>query len=319
MIPVPPLDGGNVLAGVLPETGARLFDRLRPYGFLILYGLLLHGPDRPHRVADSGRDPRVAAVTRRKRVVSGMRPTGRLHLGHLVGALHNWVDLQREYDAFYFVADWHALTSEYASTGAIVGHALDNVADWIGAGYRSRAEHVLRAVARARARRAVPAAADDHADPLAGARADLQGADGAARREGPVDHRVPRLSAAADGRRDHLRRAFRAGRRGPGAAPGAVARGRPPVPPLLRRGVRRAAAAADADAAAAGPRQPQDEQELREHDRSGRPGRGRRQEGPADVHGPEADSRRHPRHRRGQSGVRLSRRVQPTTARKSRT
>ena len=52
----------------------------------------------------------------RRRVVSGMRPTGRLHLGHLVGALQNWVELQREYDCFYFVADWHALTSEYAST-----------------------------------------------------------------------------------------------------------------------------------------------------------------------------------------------------------
>jgi tryptophanyl-tRNA synthetase len=63
-----------------------------------------------------------------------MRPTGRLHLGHLVGALHNWTELQRDYDAFYFVADWHALTSDYASTGAIVGNALDNVADWIGAG-----------------------------------------------------------------------------------------------------------------------------------------------------------------------------------------
>jgi tryptophanyl-tRNA synthetase len=68
------------------------------------------------------------------RVVSGMRPTGRLHLGHLVGALQNWVRLQREYDCFYFVADWHALTSHYASTGDIVGDALDNVADWIGAG-----------------------------------------------------------------------------------------------------------------------------------------------------------------------------------------
>ena len=63
-----------------------------------------------------------------------MRPTGRLHLGHLVGALHNWTELQRDYDAYYFVADWHALTSDYASTGAIVGNALDNVADWIGAG-----------------------------------------------------------------------------------------------------------------------------------------------------------------------------------------
>ena len=69
-----------------------------------------------------------------KRVVSGMRPTGRLHLGHLVGALQNWVRLQREYDCFYFVADWHALTSHYASTGSIVEDALDNVADWLGAG-----------------------------------------------------------------------------------------------------------------------------------------------------------------------------------------
>ena len=70
----------------------------------------------------------------RKRVVSGMRPTGRLHLGHLVGALQNWVELQREYDCYYFVADWHALTSEYASTEGLVENALDNVADWIAAG-----------------------------------------------------------------------------------------------------------------------------------------------------------------------------------------
>ncbi len=63
-----------------------------------------------------------------------MRPTGRLHLGHLVGALKNWVDLQDQYDCFYFVADWHALTSDYASTAPIVAHAIDNVADWIGAG-----------------------------------------------------------------------------------------------------------------------------------------------------------------------------------------
>ena len=63
-----------------------------------------------------------------------MRPTGRLHLGHLVGALQNWEQLQRQYDCFYFVADWHALTSDYASTDAITATALDNVADWIGAG-----------------------------------------------------------------------------------------------------------------------------------------------------------------------------------------
>jgi len=73
-------------------------------------------------------------VTDRQRVVSGMRPTGKLHLGHLVGALHNWVELQATYDCFYFVADWHALTSHYADSADIVSNAVDNVADWIGAG-----------------------------------------------------------------------------------------------------------------------------------------------------------------------------------------
>jgi tryptophanyl-tRNA synthetase len=63
-----------------------------------------------------------------------MRPTGRLHVGHLVGALHNWTELQARYECFYFVADWHALTSHYADTGGIVANALDNIADWIGAG-----------------------------------------------------------------------------------------------------------------------------------------------------------------------------------------
>jgi tryptophanyl-tRNA synthetase len=63
-----------------------------------------------------------------------MRPTGRLHLGHLVGALRNWAALQDRYDCFYFVADWHALTSEYAETGEIVANAMDNVADWIAGG-----------------------------------------------------------------------------------------------------------------------------------------------------------------------------------------
>jgi tryptophanyl-tRNA synthetase len=70
----------------------------------------------------------------RRRVVSGMRPTGKLHLGHLVGALKNWVALQDDYDCYYFVADWHALTSHYADTSEVVASALDNVADWIAAG-----------------------------------------------------------------------------------------------------------------------------------------------------------------------------------------
>ena len=68
------------------------------------------------------------------RVVSGMRPTGKLHLGHLVGALDNWSALQDTYDCFYFIADWHALTSDYADTTAIVPSAYDMAADWIAAG-----------------------------------------------------------------------------------------------------------------------------------------------------------------------------------------
>ncbi len=70
----------------------------------------------------------------RARVVSGMRPTGRLHLGHLVGALGNWVPLQDQYDCFYFIADWHALTSDYADTSGLTAYTYENVADWIGAG-----------------------------------------------------------------------------------------------------------------------------------------------------------------------------------------
>ena len=63
-----------------------------------------------------------------------MRPTGRLHLGHLIGALGNWVPLQDKYDCFYFVADWHALTSDFADTSQLTSYAYENVADWIGAG-----------------------------------------------------------------------------------------------------------------------------------------------------------------------------------------
>lgn len=74
------------------------------------------------------------AVKAPKRVVSGMRPTGKLHLGHLAGALQNWARLQSEYECFYFVADWHALTSNFADTHDLVENAYDNVADWIGAG-----------------------------------------------------------------------------------------------------------------------------------------------------------------------------------------
>ena len=71
-----------------------------------------------------------------KRILSGMRPTGRLHLGNLHGALGNWVELQNSgsYDCFYFVADWHAITSEYASTQDIRNNSVNMVIDWLAAG-----------------------------------------------------------------------------------------------------------------------------------------------------------------------------------------
>ena len=70
----------------------------------------------------------------KERVLSGMRPTGKLHLGHLHGTLQNWIKLQNEYDCFFFAADWHALTSEYENTGGIKDSIQDMVIDWLSAG-----------------------------------------------------------------------------------------------------------------------------------------------------------------------------------------
>ncbi len=71
---------------------------------------------------------------RGKRVLSGMRPTGKLHLGHYVGALRNWVRLQETHECFFFVADWHALTTDYADTSRIKQSSIDIVVDWLAAG-----------------------------------------------------------------------------------------------------------------------------------------------------------------------------------------
>jgi len=69
-----------------------------------------------------------------ERVVSGMRPTGSLHLGHYHGALKNWVRLQSEYPCYFFVADWHALTTHYEEPGIIEQNVWDMVIDWLAAG-----------------------------------------------------------------------------------------------------------------------------------------------------------------------------------------
>ena len=69
-----------------------------------------------------------------KRVLSGMRPTGRLHLGHYFGALSNWLKLQKEYDCYFFVADWHALTTHYEDTSSIAENTLQVAMDWLAVG-----------------------------------------------------------------------------------------------------------------------------------------------------------------------------------------
>ena len=72
--------------------------------------------------------------TRQPRVLSGMRSTGKLHLGNYVGALDNWVRMQQKYDCFFFIADWHALTTDYADTSRIKQNSVEVMLDWLAAG-----------------------------------------------------------------------------------------------------------------------------------------------------------------------------------------
>jgi len=72
--------------------------------------------------------------TTRKRVLSGMRPTGKLHLGNFVGALQNWVGMQDQYECFFCVVDWHALTTDYADTSRVKENSLEVAFDWLAAG-----------------------------------------------------------------------------------------------------------------------------------------------------------------------------------------
>jgi len=70
----------------------------------------------------------------KQRVVSGMRPTGKLHIGHYHGVLENWVKMQESFDCFFFVADWHSLTTEYADTSGIAQSIREMVLDWVAFG-----------------------------------------------------------------------------------------------------------------------------------------------------------------------------------------
>lgn len=69
-----------------------------------------------------------------KRVLSGMRSTGKLHLGNFVGALQNWIGMQDQYECFFFIADWHALTTDYADTSQVKQNSVEVLLDWLAAG-----------------------------------------------------------------------------------------------------------------------------------------------------------------------------------------
>lgn len=70
----------------------------------------------------------------KKRIMSGMRPTGRLHLGHYLGVITNWVKLQNDYDCYFSVADWHALTTGYDKTEQLKDNVYNVVIDWLACG-----------------------------------------------------------------------------------------------------------------------------------------------------------------------------------------
>jgi tryptophanyl-tRNA synthetase len=78
--------------------------------------------------------PEPEIQTQRPRVLSGMRPTGKLHLGNYMGALANWVKLQDEYECYFFIADWHALTTDYADPSQIAPNTLEVMLDYLAAG-----------------------------------------------------------------------------------------------------------------------------------------------------------------------------------------
>ena len=148
LIPLPPLDGSHVIRHFLPYETLKVYDRIGYFGLVIVMFVLAHGRmlgRRHHGGSVPGFLQRLAERTfeilmpdpmqiKKGRILSGMRPTGKLHLGNYVGALRNWVNLQNDYDCFFFIADWHALTTDYADTSSIKQNSLEVMIDYLAAG-----------------------------------------------------------------------------------------------------------------------------------------------------------------------------------------
>ena len=196
-----------------------------------------------------------------------MRPTGRLHLGHLHGALANWVRLQEENDCFFFSADWHALTTNYDRTDVVKQAEREMFVDFIAAGIDPQKATLF-----------VQSQVKQHAElflllgmitPLGWLERSpvLQGDAREHHRPRPRAVRLPRLPGPHDRGHHPLQGDAGAGRRRPGGPPRAVPRDRAALQLPLRRGLPRAAAAAHRGGEGARHRRPQDVEELRQRHR----------------------------------------------------
>ena len=148
LIPIPPLDGSHVIRPFLSYEAAKAYDRFGYFELMIIMfvlpmigfpiiSMIDHSlsrlvPGPAEFIFETlMSDP---SQQKKGRILSGMRPTGKLHLGNYVGALRNWVNLQDEYDCFFFIADWHALTTDYADTRMVKQNSLEVMIDYLAAG-----------------------------------------------------------------------------------------------------------------------------------------------------------------------------------------
>ena len=227
-----------------------------------------------------------------------MRPTGRLHLGNYMGALYNWVRLQDEYDCYFFIADLHALTTDYADPSQLPANIREVTLDFLAAGLDPERSVLFMQSDVTSTPNSTCSSQHVHPARLARARPHLQRPAGATPREGPHHLRLPRLPAPPGRRHPPLSARLRPRRPGPGRPRRAHPRSRPPLQrplPLaqptpaiekarsrpLRQGDhrRRALAASNVRernppraqssphplAQTPRPRRPQDVQELRQH------------------------------------------------------
>ena len=143
--------------------------------------------------------------------------------------------MQDQYDCFFFIADWHALTTDYADTSRLKENSVEVLLDWLAAGLDPESCMMFIQSHVPAARGTALAVFDDHSARLAGARPDLQGTEGEHQGERPDDIRISWLSRAAVGGHFDLQGGLRPGRRRPGGACGTDARDRTPVQRLLRQ------------------------------------------------------------------------------------